>query len=112
LGGLGEWGIKFMGHAQESSAATPVKVSRRAKRKAWIELEELREENKQLRETVAHLSELVLNQIAGQLNSKSTRLAPKDNHGSTHDSRIASAIGKVFARVESRVSKKLARLRS
>jgi hypothetical protein len=50
-----------MGHAQQSYGRA---AQTRASRKRRNELEELREENKQLRETVAHLSELVLTQIA------------------------------------------------
>jgi hypothetical protein len=53
-----------MGHAQESCGrVAQTRPSR--KRKARNELEELRQENKQLRETVAHLSKLVLTQIVG-----------------------------------------------
>ena len=52
-----------MGHAQRSHGAG-VRVPATGKRKTRNELEELREENKQLREVVAHLSELVLTQIA------------------------------------------------
>jgi hypothetical protein len=51
-----------MGHAQKSHDRG-VQILPTRKRKARNELEELREENKQLREVVAHLSELVLTQI-------------------------------------------------
>jgi hypothetical protein len=56
-----------MGHAQQSYGRA---AQTRASRKRRNELEELREENKQLRETVAHLSELVLTQIAGAAEPK------------------------------------------
>ena len=49
-----------MGHAQQSYGRA---AQTRASRKRRNELEELREENKQLREFVAHLSELVLTRI-------------------------------------------------
>jgi hypothetical protein len=53
-----------MGYAQKLyGRAAQIWPSR--KRETGNELEVLREENKQLRETVAHLSELVLTQIAG-----------------------------------------------
>jgi hypothetical protein len=45
--------------------------------KTQNQLEELREENKRLREIVADLSELVLTQIAEQSN----RVVPKPNKG-------------------------------
>ena len=52
-----------MGRAKESHGrAARIRSSR--KRKTRNELEELRQENKQLLETVAHLSKLVLTQIA------------------------------------------------
>ena len=50
-----------MGHAQKSHDGV---VQTSPTRKTRNELEELREENKQLREVVARLSELVLTQIA------------------------------------------------
>lgn len=53
-----------MAHAQESRGPTAQTRPLR-NGKARNELEILREENKQLRETVAHLSKLVLTQIVG-----------------------------------------------
>jgi hypothetical protein len=50
------------------------------KRKARNELEELRAENKQLRETVAHLSELVLNQIAESTEPKEQSAAVEETY--------------------------------
>jgi hypothetical protein len=52
-----------MAHAQVSRGRTAQTPPRN--RKARNELQILRQENKQLRETVAHLSKLVLTQIIG-----------------------------------------------
>jgi hypothetical protein len=53
-----------MGHVRESyGRAVQTRASR--KRKTRNQLEELREENKQLREVVAYPSEFVLTQITG-----------------------------------------------
>jgi cell division septum initiation protein DivIVA len=51
-----------MGRAQES----------------YDELEELRQENKQLRETVAHLTQVVLTQIAGPAEPKEQTASAED----------------------------------
>ncbi len=53
-----------MAHAQESRGRIAQRRPSRT-RKARNELQILRDENKQLRETVAHLSKLVLTQIVG-----------------------------------------------
>jgi hypothetical protein len=45
-------------------------MGRKTKTKTQNQLEELSEENRRLRETVAHLSELVLTQIAGAAEPK------------------------------------------
>jgi cell division septum initiation protein DivIVA len=51
-----------MGHAQEP----------------YDELDELRQENKQLRETVAHLAQVVLTQIAGAAKPKAQPASAED----------------------------------
>jgi hypothetical protein len=66
-----------MGRAQEAYGHTAqIRPSR--KRKTRNELEELRQENKQLRETVAHLSKLVLTQIAGAAELKEQSASAED----------------------------------
>jgi transposase-like protein len=78
LGDLGELGEnQFMGHAQESHGRTAQNRPSR-KRKARNELEELRQENQQLRKTVAHLSKLVLTQIAGAAELKERSATAED----------------------------------
>ncbi len=48
------------------------------KRKTGNELEELRAENKQLRQTVAHLSELILSEIAEATEPKEQSAGAED----------------------------------
>ena len=63
FGGLGRTrGRSVMGHAQEP----------------YDELDELRQENKQLRETVAHLAQVVLTQIAGAAKPKAQPASAED----------------------------------
>src|SRR5262249_17175897 len=74
------WGTRgdsLVGDAQEFyGRAAQSRPSR--KRKTRNELEEPREENKQLREIVAHLSELVLTQIAGAAEPKEQSASAED----------------------------------
>jgi hypothetical protein len=66
-----------MGRTQEADGrAAQIRPSR--KRKTRNELEELRQENKQLRETVAHLSKLVLTQIAAAAELKEQSASAED----------------------------------